>query len=357
MKKTVVTLLMLFALGSWSIAQTDTKKNASNKSSSASGIVSGPTVETTDHSATIHWKTEDKAGTIVWYGTDKNNLKREAREGGAGGSLEHNVTLSDLKPGTQYFYRILKGTGETRAEGDFTTKGSGSSASNGGSQGSQGGSGNEDRVVITEGPTVQQAADGTAKIVWKTDDIAATDVKYGTDANNPSQRAYKPGGSRDHEADLKNLQAGQTYHYQILRRDGSVRTTGEFQYSGQSAATTPTTTGQTAAAQPAGPLQFAIGPQLDTVADTNATITWKTNVPSSSVVHYGTDRNALSQTASGNWAADHTVGIQGLSPNATYYFQVESAQGAGQTPVKSGVGAFQTVATGAQAKKNPPIIQ
>ena len=356
MKRIVLTLLMVFALGSWNLAQAQTQSSDTNKSSSAKGITSGPTVDASDHSATIKWETEDRAATVVKYGTDKNNLDKQARH--SGGSRDHNVTLAELQPNTKYYYQIQKSNGEVRAEGDFTTKGSGSSASNGGNQGgSQSGNDKEDRVVITEGPTVQQAADGTAKIVWKTDDVAATDVKYGTDANNPGQRAFKPGGSRDHEADLKNLQAGQTYHYQILRRDGSVRTTGEFQYSGQSAATTPTTTGQTAAAQPAGPLQFAIGPQLDTVADTNATITWKTNVPSSSVVHYGTDRNALSQTASGNWAADHTVGIQGLSPNATYYFQVESAQGAGQTPVKSGVGAFQTVATGAQARKNPPIIQ
>lgn len=353
MRKTVFTLLMVFALGSWNLAQAQTQSSDANKSSSANGVTSGPTVDASDHSATIKWETDDRAATIVKYGTDKNNLNKQARH--SGGSRDHNVTLAELQPNTKYYYQIQKSTGEVRAEGDFTTKGTGSSASNGGSQGgSQSGNDNEDRVVITEGPTVQQGADGTAKIVWKTDDIAATDVKYGTDANNPQQRAYKAGGSRDHQADLKNLQAGQTYYYQILRRGGSVRTTGQFQYSGQSAATTPATPGQPATAQ-AGTLQFAVGPQLDTVADKNATIIWKTNVPASSVVRYGTDRNALNQSASGNWGADHTVNVKGLSPNANYFFVVESAQGAGQAPVQSGVASFKTVAPGAQAKKNPPI--
>jgi len=317
-------------------------------------------VDASDHSATIRWETDDRAATVVKYGTDKNNLSKQARH--SGGSRDHNVTLAELQPNTKYYFQIQKANGEVRAEGDFTTKGSGSSASNGssgsngGSQGgSQSGNDNEDRVVITEGPTVQQAADGTAKIVWKTDDMAATDVKYGTDTNNPSQRAYKPGGSRDHEADLKNLQAGQTYHYQILKRGGAVRTTGQFQYTGQSAATTPAAPGQPAGAEQVSGVQIVAGPWLETVADNNATITWKTSAPSNSAVRYGTDRNALNQQATGSWGTDHVVPIQGLNPNGTYYFQVESSQAAGQAAAKSDIGAFQTVAPGAQAKKNPPI--
>ena len=198
---------------------------------------------------------------------------------------------------------------------------------------------------------VQLAADGTAKVVWKTDDIAATDVKYGTDANNPAQRAYKAGGSRDHEADLKNLQAGQTYYFQILRRDGSVRTTGQFQYQPQAAAATPGPSGQPQASA----VQISQGPWLDTVSSDNVIITWKTNAPASSVVRYGTDRGSLDKMAFGNWGTDHSVTIRGLKPSGTYYFQVESSPGLGQTAAKGDVGAFQTVPVGAQAKKNPPI--
>lgn len=211
-------------------------------------------------------------------------------------------------------------------------------------------------MVITEGPRVELGPDGTAKIIWKTDDIAASDVKYGTDQNNPQQRAYKPGGSRDHQADLKNLQAGQTYFFQILKRDGSPRTTGQFQYQPQSA-TAPAVSGQTTAGQAqAGAVQIAAGPVLDTVDDKQATVSWRTDAQSSTTVHFGPDRNNLSTTAQGPWGNNHSVVLSGLAPNTTYYFQVESASGPGQTPTKSEVGGFQTLAPGAQAKKAVPVI-
>ena len=359
MKKTLVTLLMAFALGSWSAAQTQqTPSSDTNKSSSATGLVSGPTVDASDHSATIRWKTEDRAATVVKYGTDKNNLSKEVRH--SGGSRDHNVTLAELQPGTKYFFEIQKSDGSKRAEGEFTTKGTSESASTGSSQGagaqaSSSQSGEKDNVVITQGPLVQPGADGTAKIVWKTDDIAATDVKYGTDRNNPQQRAFKPGGSRDHEADLKNLQAGQTYFFQILKRDGSVRTTGQFQYQPQTAAAAAATAPGPAGQPQAASVQIIQGPTLDTVSSNAAVVKWKTSAPASSVVHYGTDRNTLNQTAFGVWGTDHAVNIQGLNPNATYFFQVESSSGLGQTAAYTAVGGFQTVAPGAQAKKNPPI--
>ncbi|MCI0350232.1 MAG: fibronectin type III domain-containing protein [Acidobacteriales bacterium] len=353
MKRTVLTLLIAFALGSWSLAQTEqTQTSDTNKSSSANGIESGPTVDASDHSATIRWQTQDRAATVVKYGTDKNNLDKQARH--SGGARDHNVTLAELKPGTKYFYQIQKNSGEVRAEGEFTTKGSGESAGGSGNQGGNKGGSGEDNVVITEGPTVQPGADGNAKIVWKTDDVAATDVKYGTDPNNLQQRAYKPGGSRNHEADLKNLQAGQTYHYQVLRRDGSVRTTGQFQYQPQAASTTPAAPGQTASGQQ-GSVQITGGPWLDTVADNQAIVTWITNTPASSVVRYGTDRSNLDKSANSPWGGNHAVTLSGLKPNTTYYFQVETGSGAGQLATKSNVGGFQTLAPGAQAKKGVPI--
>jgi hypothetical protein len=358
MKKLLAIIVTAFALTTWSMAQS--AQTQSTDSDKSQAFVSGPTVDAKERSATIRWETDDKAATIVKYGTDKNNLDKEARH--SGGARHHNVTLAQLQPGTKYYYEIRKMDGSVRGSGEFTTQGTGSASSDQGSSNqsgsgsSQSGSSNEDRVVITEGPAVQPGPDGTAKIVWKTDDVAATDVKYGTDANNPQQRAFTPGGSRDHQAELKNLQAGQTYYFQILRRDGSVRTTGQFQYQPQAASATTPAVGQQAG-QEQSAVQISAGPWLDTVAHNSAIITWKTATPASSVVRYGTDRNTLNQTAFGNWGADHAVAIQGLNPNQTYYFQIESTQAAGQPPAKSEVGAFQTVAPGAQAKKNPPITR
>lgn len=353
MRKALAIFVTAFALTTWSVAQSAQSTDSSK--SSSQGFVSGPTVDTKDTSATIKWETEDRAATIVKYGTDKNNLDKEARH--SGGARHHNVTLAQLKPRTKYFYEIRKMDGSVRGGGEFTTQGSGSASGSDQSSGSSSSaSSGEDRVVITEGPAVQFGPDGTARIVWKTDDIAATDVKYGTDPNNLQQRAYKPGGSRDHQADLKNLQAGQTYYFQVLRRDGSVRTTGQFQYQPQAASATTPAVGQQGQSQ-TGNTQITVGPVLDTVGDRHAIVTWITNAPASSVVRYGKDRNNLDKTAHGGWGGNHAVTLSGLEPNTTYYFQVETGQGGGQTATKSGVGGFQTVAPGAQAKKEVPVMQ
>src|SRR5207248_150872 len=141
-----------------------------------------------------------------------------------------------LQPGTHYVYQVLDANGNVQKTGDFTTKGS-SSASNSGSQSgtSSNNSGNVDNVRILDGPRPQNVTPNSATIYWRTDDVAASDVKYGLDQNNPDKRAYERGGSREHTAELTSLEPGKTYCYQILRRDGSVRTSGQFPTPGSSA--------------------------------------------------------------------------------------------------------------------------
>jgi len=83
MSKILATFVIVLALGTWSVAQTQQSQSTdTNKSSSASGFESGPTVDASDHSATIRWETNDKAATTVKYGTDKNNLDKQARHSG-----------------------------------------------------------------------------------------------------------------------------------------------------------------------------------------------------------------------------------------------------------------------------------
>lgn len=89
----------------------------------------------------------------------------------------------------------------------------------------------ERAVQIVGGPNVMPVGGGNANLHWTTNDIAATHVKYGTDPNNLTQDAYHPGGAKDHQVTLTNLQPGQTYYYHILTRDGDVRYTGQFQAS------------------------------------------------------------------------------------------------------------------------------
>ncbi|PYX51702.1 MAG: hypothetical protein DMG79_02535 [Acidobacteria bacterium] len=79
------------------------------------------------------------------------------------------------------------------------------------------------------------------------------------------------------------------------------------------------------------------GPLVKKTTDTVAEIAWSTDAPGSSIVKYGTNPNALTQTAEEPWGGgkepngdfNHTVWVKNLKPNTTYYFKVITGQGLG----------------------------
>lgn len=85
------------------------------------------------------------------------------------------------------------------------------------------------------------------------------------------------------------------------------------------------------------PERITNGPVVKQTMDTVAEIAWSTDAPGSSIVKYGTSPNALSEIAEAPWVAtkesngdyNHTVWLKNLKPNTTYYFIVETTQGAG----------------------------
>ena len=97
------------------------------------------------------------------------------------------------------------------------------------------------------------------------------------------------------------------------------------------------------------------GPRVEGVGATWAVIAWTTNTGGSSLVHYGTDKNNLSQTAKAPYsdskktsAQNHRVRIAKLMPGTTYYFAADSGQGEGTgTEAKSDIGTFSTKGTAA----------
>jgi hypothetical protein len=96
------------------------------------------------------------------------------------------------------------------------------------------------------------------------------------------------------------------------------------------------------------------GPQLELAKPYLTIIRWTTNNPGGSpvhygVVHYGTDRKNLSQTAKSpirlnpdaNRPTVFRVRMEGLKPGTTYYYTVESEEANGNSDgVKSTVKQF-----------------
>jgi phosphodiesterase/alkaline phosphatase D-like protein len=161
---------------------------------------------------------------------------------------------------------------------------------------------------------------------------------YGTDPNNMNQKKEVAWGQSSHSVDLTGLQPGTTYYYQVVTSDGRTLDKGSFQTE--------------SAQQTAQQFQITHGPVVEQVAPDSVVVAWTTNVPSSSVVMYGTSPESLSEKAQAEWGQQtHRVQVKNLKPSTKYYFQVQStqAQGTGQA-MTSAIFSASTEAQGQQAR-------
>ncbi len=218
----------------------------------------------------------------------------------------------------------------------------------------------EKAVQITEGPSVVQITGNHAVLKWKTNNIAANNVQYRPTSGGEWKKGWVKQGSKEHWIPLRNLTPNTTYEYQILTRDGDVRTSGQFKTAATGNGKMPDVNGGSAAspggssagssASKESALKIIDGPRVEGTGNTWAVIAWTTNAGGSSIVRYGTDKNSLSQTAESPYAKGkgkevHRVHVKGLKPSTTYYFVADSGQGEGTgTEVKSQVSQFTTKA-------------
>ena len=218
-----------------------------------------------------------------------------------------------------------------------------------------------DNIRITSGPTVTSMSGNTATLQWTTSGVAANDVKYGTDPNNLSQRAFDREGSVNHTVQLTNLQPGQTVYFEILRRNSSVRDTGSFQFTGNGTATVQmnptsfpnigtTNTGVNAGAASGigiGGMNLNLitsGPTVEPSGSGSVRISWTTSVPGQSGVIYGPASSGgagMQQTATGSSnTTNHSVTVSGLQSGQQYLFQVMTIQTGTQNQIRSNTTAF-----------------
>jgi phosphodiesterase/alkaline phosphatase D-like protein len=308
-------------------------------------LTSGPDVKNvTNDKATLTWETDENSGNIVHYGTSPDNLDQTKKENWGGSrsanGFRHTVELTNLQPGTTYYYRVesTKGSGTgTNAQSpveSFQTQGANTASSSGSFNATSAQNAN-DQFKTQAGPIAQNVTENSATLWWMTNGNTRTMVKYGTDQNNLSQSATGPHG-REHKVQLTGLQPGTTYYFALLTNENQVREQGSF---------------QTPSANQANSIRITNGPKIESLNSNQAVISWSTNRPASTVVRYGTDANNLTQTAQAPWGSEtHTVTLKNLQPNTTYYFAVESSQAQGTgTMAKSSPAPFQTPAPGATA--------
>jgi Purple acid Phosphatase, N-terminal domain len=104
----------------------------------------------------------------------------------------------------------------------------------------------------------------------------------------------------------------------------------------------------------ASSVRITSGPTVEYADDSLAVVSWTTNLPATSTVHFGTDPRNLDHVAAGATAqTQHRVNIADLSPSTKYYFVVESQEpSGGGVPARSVTESVTTVAAGQPAIQN-----
>lgn len=111
---------------------------------------------------------------------------------------------------------------------------------------------NEKNVKITSGPNITGITGTSANINWTTSSAGANHVRYRVAGSNSAWKSsYVAGGGTSHSLQLTGLEPGKTYEWQILTRDGDVRTAGQFQSAGTAAGTAPDVNAGSTPAAPA----------------------------------------------------------------------------------------------------------
>src|SRR5205085_9425973 len=156
-------------------------------------------------------------------------------------------------------------------------------------------------VSMVAGPIPQLVKDTSAQIWWLPSSLdPGAKVTYGASSANMNLTASatpETNGSGSEVAELSNLQPDTTYYFAVWGQNGNTIAGGQFK----------TAPANYAANQN---LWITKGPVLEMIGPHNAIVAWSTNARSGSVVHYGTDPNALSQTATAPWGQDtHRVRI------------------------------------------------
>jgi hypothetical protein len=99
---------------------------------------------------------------------------------------------------------------------------------------------NEKAVHITSGPSITNITGSSATINWTTNSAGANHVRYRVAGSNSAWKsAYAAGGGTNHSLQMSGLEPGKTYEWQILTRDGDLRTAGQFQSAATANGTAP----------------------------------------------------------------------------------------------------------------------
>lgn len=280
---------------------------------------SPPTVNVTDTTATITWRTNEACSSSVQYDTvsrswdDYANIKDEIIL-----KTQHSVTLTGLMPDTPYFYQVgifdAAGNGPTISlQSGFLTESTPDTT--------------EPQFVVP--PTVTSKTDTTAVIAWSTDEDSSSLVRYGTSSSNWDGYPFSLNSAtlaQGHEITLTNLTPDTDYFVMAGSTDALGNGPALSQEVGFS------TDVEVDDERP----RVTVPPTVTGITNTSVTIQWQTDEPANGEVRFDTIEMAWEDYAhvviDSNPDTTHTVVLNNLDPEIRYYFRVGSTDAAGNGP-------------------------
>jgi len=235
---------------------------------------------------------------------------------------EHAVDLTDLSPGTVYYYQVE------------STDASGNAVAAGGHELRTLAATDRKPPAITAGPVVQEVRQTRARLFWRTDEAADARAEYHP-AVAPDEGLTETRGSLEdkHVLLLTNLAPDAEYAYAVRSRDAagleSETVRGTF---------------RTKAAPDELPPQFLGQPTVEDLKHDRARLRWHTNEPADSQVRFMPRGGEERQVGEATYVEDHSLVLTHLQPGGEYTFQAGSRDGAGNGPTWSDVLGFVTPA-------------
>ena len=294
-------------------------------------VVGPPVVlSTTDTKAQIAWETHEPADGFVEIATTADFADADLF-GATDPRKQHNVTLTNLVPNTQYFYRVLstdvKGNGPTvfpvGEPRSFQTRTA------------------PDVVApfLIWGPVAVSPGLNGVQIQWATSEPADARVRYALAEADLSDltSTYDATLQAVHNVDVTGLESGTTYFYQIVSFDG--------QKNGPLVSEVKQFT--TLAAPDVQAPVVTSGPTVLNVTPTSALVAWTTDEPSNTEVQVGDQMVSRSESV-----LNHQVQVTNLTAETQYPLTVFSADAAGNRTSKTGL----DFVTPALPDNNPPVI-
>ena len=169
-------------------------------------------------SATITWDTDESSDSVVNYG---KTTALGSSESDATMVTSHSITLTELSASTMYYYEVQSTDSRSNTAVDdnngsyytFTTA-----------------------EADTTPPTIENVDTyciklTTATILWDTDEIADSLVKYGTSPGSYTDNEYDSADVTSHSIDLTDLIENTTYYYVVESTDPSNNSSQSSEYS------------------------------------------------------------------------------------------------------------------------------